>query len=57
MMKAAKDTLLRAFAGGGYETRTGRGSREAPEALNMVEDAAVALLDSLAGPAMNCVNE
>ncbi len=31
----------RAFAGGGYETRTGRGSRLVPEALRMVEAAAI----------------
>ena len=37
----------RAFAGGGYETRTGRGSRLVPEAGAMVEAAAIALLKEL----------
>lgn len=37
----------RAFEGGGYETRTGRGSRLAPGALKMVQDAAVDLARSL----------
>ncbi|MDP6775551.1 MAG: hypothetical protein QGI83_02170 [Candidatus Latescibacteria bacterium] len=37
----------RAFSGGGYETRTGRGSRLVPEALEMVETAAVGLLNGL----------
>ncbi len=37
----------RAFRGGGYETRTGRGSRLVPEALEMVETAAVDLLSNL----------
>jgi len=37
----------RAFAGGGYETRTGRGSRLEPCALGMVEDAAIELLAEL----------
>lgn len=37
----------RAFAGGGYETRTGRGSRLVPEAGEMVEAAAIALLKEL----------
>jgi len=37
----------RAFAGGGYETRTGRGSRLTPDALEMVEKEAVDLLKKL----------
>ena len=37
----------RAFAGGGYETRTGRGSRLVPEALEMVEAAAISHLGKL----------
>ncbi len=37
----------RAFAGGGYETRTGRGSRLVPEALEMIEDASVELLNAV----------
>jgi hypothetical protein len=37
----------RAFAGGGYETRTGRGSRLTPDALEMVENAGVELLKKL----------
>jgi hypothetical protein len=37
----------RAFTGGGYETRTGRGSRLVPEALRSVEEAAVQELKSL----------
>ena len=39
----------RAFAGGGYETRTGRGSRLVPEALDMVEKAGIETLRGLAG--------
>ncbi len=39
----------RAFEGGGYETRTGRGSRLAPEALTMIEDAAIDMVKSLHG--------
>lgn len=38
----------RAFAGGGYETRTGRGSRLVPAALEMIEDSALEILESLA---------
>lgn len=34
----------RAFAGGGYETRPGRGSRLAHGALKMIEDAALEML-------------
>lgn len=37
----------RAFARGGYETRTGRGSRLEPEALEMVEEAALDILKGL----------
>ena len=37
-----------ALAGGGYETRTSRGSRLAPEALEMIEQASVNLLKKLA---------
>jgi hypothetical protein len=39
----------RAFKGGGYETRIGRGSRLVPEALTMIEDAAIDLVKSLHG--------
>ncbi len=38
---------LQAFAGGGYETRTGRGSRLVPEALEQVEAESIALLKQL----------
>ena len=38
---------LRAFSGGAYECRTGRGSRLVPEALDMVEAASIDLLNSL----------
>ena len=37
-----------ALAGGGYETTTSYGSRLAPEALAMIEEASVALLKKLA---------
>jgi hypothetical protein len=37
----------RAFAGGGYETRTGRGSRLTPDALEMVEHEAIGVLKNL----------
>lgn len=37
----------RAFAGGGFETRTGRGSRLTPDALEMVEEAGIDLLNKL----------
>jgi neutral ceramidase len=37
----------RAFAGGGYETRTGRGSRLTPDALEMVENASIDVLREL----------
>ena len=37
----------RAFAGGGYETRTGRGSRLVPEALQLVQTSAIALAREL----------
>ena len=37
----------RAFEGGGYETRTGRGSRLAHEALEMVEEGALGVLREL----------
>ena len=36
-----------ALAGGGYETRTSHGSRLAPEALEMIEQAAGGLLKKL----------
>jgi len=39
----------RAFAGGGYETRTGRGSRLAHSALQVVQDAAIELVKGLHG--------
>ncbi len=38
---------LRAFAGGGYETRIGRGSRLVPEALELVETEALKILKGL----------
>ncbi len=38
---------LEAFRRGGYETRTGAGSKLAPEALSMVGDTAIALLKKL----------
>ena len=41
----------RAFEGGGYETRTGRGSRLTHGALKMIEDAAIDLMRSLHGSA------
>ena len=37
----------RAFASGGYETRTGRGSRLVPEALGMIEAEALGVLREL----------
>jgi hypothetical protein len=37
----------RAFAGGAYETRTGRGSRLVPEALRMVEAEGIRVLEAL----------
>ena len=39
----------RAFEGGGYETRTGRGSRLVPNALSMIEQAALDVLKTLKG--------
>ena len=38
---------LQAFARGGYETRTGQGSKLAPEALTMIGDAAIGMLKEL----------
>jgi len=38
---------LQAFARGGYETRTGQGSKLAPEALNMIGDAVIGMLKEL----------
>lgn len=38
-----------AFAGGGYETRTGAGSKLAPEALGMIGDAALEMLKGVFG--------